>query len=84
MTVVVYDGSFEGLLTAMFEIYEYKLPQPFIAKEAAITGSLFGETHIVITNAEKSKRVYRDPFSSFIRYSGHGSSNAHPGGGNQP
>ena len=59
MTVVVYDGSFEGLLTAMFEIYEYKLPQPFIAREAATTGSLFGETHIVITNAEKSKRVYQ-------------------------
>lgn len=58
MTVVVYDGSFEGLLTAVFEIYEYKLPQPFIARETATTGSLFGETHIVITNAEKSKRVY--------------------------
>ena len=58
MTVVVYDGSFEGLLTAVFEIYEYKLPQPFIARETATTGSLFGETHIVITNAEKGKRVY--------------------------
>lgn len=58
MTVVVYDGSFEGLLTAVFEIYEYKLPQPFIASQTATTASLFGETHIVITNAEKSKRVY--------------------------
>ena len=59
MTVVVYDGSFEGLLTAVFEIYEYKLPQPFIARQTATTGSLFGETHIVITNVEKSTRVYQ-------------------------
>ena len=59
MTVVVYDGSFEGLLTAVFEIYEYKLPQPFIARQTATSGSLFGETHIVITNVEKSTRVYQ-------------------------
>ncbi|CAN5193832.1 TIGR03915 family putative DNA repair protein [soil metagenome] len=59
MTVVVYDGSFEGLLTAVFEIYEYKFPQPFIARDAATTGSLFGNTHTVETNAEKSNRVYK-------------------------
>ena len=28
MTTVIYDGSFEGLLTAVFEIYEYKINDP--------------------------------------------------------
>ncbi len=58
MTPVVYDGSFYGLLTAIFEVYEYKLPAPSI-KKIGDTGSLFGEEHTVTTNPEKAKRVYK-------------------------
>ncbi len=59
MTVVLYDGTFAGLLTAIFEVYEYKLQQPFICRDTATTGSLFGNTHNVFTNLDKSKRVYK-------------------------
>ena len=58
MTVMLYDGTYAGLLTAIFEIYEYKFDQPAIYKHEA-SGSLFGCTHHVITNSDKSKRVYK-------------------------
>lgn len=59
MNVVLYDGSFEGLLTAIFEIYEYKIVQPAIFKNNTAVGSLFGSIHHVQTNKEKSNRVYK-------------------------
>lgn len=58
MTVVLYDGTFAGLFTAIFEVYEYKLPAPFICRDVATTGSLFGHTHNVVTDLTKSKRVH--------------------------
>ncbi|MGN6439500.1 MAG: TIGR03915 family putative DNA repair protein [Agriterribacter sp.] len=57
MIPMVYDGSFEGLLTAIFEVYEYKLKDPSIVKEGS-AASLFGKTHIVHTSAEKAERVW--------------------------
>ena len=33
MDIVIYDGSFKGLLTAIFEVYEYKMTQPVIYRE---------------------------------------------------
>lgn len=58
MTVVVYDGTFEGFFTAVFEMYEYKINEPFITRSAVSNGSLFGNTHIVTTNETKANRVY--------------------------
>ncbi|CAN5605953.1 TIGR03915 family putative DNA repair protein [soil metagenome] len=58
MNTVMYDGTFEGLLTAVFEIYEYKISQPQICVEGCATGSLFGDAHKVITDKNKSERVY--------------------------
>jgi len=58
MTVVVYDGSFEGLFTAVFEIYEYRISEPNISRQAVSNGSLFGNTHVVTTNTAKATRVY--------------------------
>lgn len=57
MNTVVYDGSFEGLLTAIFEVYEYKLQDVAIYKEQSAHSSLFGTIHKVYTNTEKSRRV---------------------------
>lgn len=59
MRVVVYDGSFAGLLTAVFEVYEYKIDQPNIQRSGAASGSLFAEVHTVETDLEKSKRVFK-------------------------
>lgn len=57
MTTIVYDGSFEGLLTSFFEIYEYKLPQPKIYSTATAAPQLFGSNHTVTTDAIKAERV---------------------------
>jgi probable DNA metabolism protein len=59
MQLLVYDGSFNGLLTAVFEVYEYKLTSPFICKESTAVTSLFGTVHNVITSIEKSERVLK-------------------------
>lgn len=55
---MVYDGTFEGLLTAVFEIYEHKITDPQIYTESFVPASLFSEPHTVITSKEKSERVY--------------------------
>lgn len=57
MDILVYDKSFNGLLTAIFEVYEYKFKNPMIYTEGYERASLFGTTHIVQTNNEKSERV---------------------------
>ena len=58
MRVVVFDGrSFAGFLTTVFEVYEYKMLQPDIRRQDAVSGSLFGEYHEVITDTKKAGRV---------------------------
>lgn len=57
MDVIIYDGSFPGLLTAIFEVYEYKFQQPHICKADAAPTSMFGKTHEVIFDAAKAERV---------------------------
>jgi len=59
MIPVVYDGSFEGLLTAIFEIYEYKLSDPLIIRMEVANTNLFGDIHLVEHDDEKAKRVYK-------------------------
>ncbi len=57
MTILVYDGSFAGFLTAIFEVYEYKMPAPVISREESTGGTLFGVRHAVFTSTDKSARV---------------------------
>lgn len=58
MTTIIYDGSFEGLLTAVFEVFEYKLLLPkIISKENYSSENMFAEVHEVFTSNEKSERV---------------------------
>ena len=59
MNIVIYDGTFEGLMTAVFEIYEYKILQPNIVNSNCATGSLFGKVHEVNTNKDKTARVFK-------------------------
>jgi len=59
MNLVLYDGSYEGLLTAVFEIYEYAIETPSIREQGEATGSLFGRVHTVQTNRDKSSRVFK-------------------------
>ncbi len=57
MTIVSYDGTYEGWLTAVFEVYEYKLQHVHFTKDNAITASIFSEPHQVITHPKKWERV---------------------------
>jgi len=57
MTQVIYDGTYEGWLTAVFEIYEYKLEDVVFAKEESSRSLLFANAHLVITNTAKANRV---------------------------
>ena len=58
MTTLVYDGSFEGLLTCIFEVYEYKFSEVEIAEKKYFQESLLGQSKEVITDEEKAKRVW--------------------------
>lgn len=57
MKPLLYDGTFEGLLTTIFEVYEYKIAAPQIKRGDVADGSLFGDVYVVQTNKEKAKRV---------------------------
>jgi len=58
MTTLLYDGSFDGLFTAVFEVFEYRYKEVEIAsREHFHQENIFAEIHEVITQTEKSERV---------------------------
>lgn len=57
MTQVIYDGTYEGWLTAVFEIYEYKLADVVFAKDIDSGSLLFSDKHFITTDATKANRV---------------------------
>lgn len=57
MYTLIYDGTFEGLLTAVFEIYERKLFHVKLIKGEWRTSALFEEVLQVITDENRAKRV---------------------------
>ena len=59
MKMLVYDGTFTGFLTAVFEVYEYKFSDAKIVKESVYNISVFNQDHIVQTNADKALRVWK-------------------------
>jgi len=59
MHTVVYDGSFEGWLSAVFDVYEYKLNDVRLCHREAFNGSIFGQAHEVSTDSTKSQRVLK-------------------------
>ena len=58
MQVLVYDGSLPGLLTAIFDVYEYRHTDVTIQPEAQRQDSFFGTTHIVHTDKAKAERLW--------------------------
>ncbi|MFN8288141.1 MAG: TIGR03915 family putative DNA repair protein [Chitinophagales bacterium] len=58
MKVLVYDGSFEGLLSAVFYVYEHKLADVKIARRHTAV-PLFGEVVDVATCDEKAARLWK-------------------------
>jgi probable DNA metabolism protein len=55
---LVYDGSFNGFLTAVFIGFEQKIPHTNIQRQGQIQSGLFAETEIIFTNVEKAQRVW--------------------------
>ena len=53
-----YDGTFEGLLTCVFEIYERK-EQPNAILPPGAQSTLFADAFTVISSLEKSERVWK-------------------------
>ena len=58
MQTLVYDGSFEGWLTAVFDVFEYKLTDVDIVPDSTAQNSLFGESITVISDSKKAERVW--------------------------
>jgi probable DNA metabolism protein len=59
MTLLSYDSTFEGFLTAVFEIYEYKYPNPKIIKKDDLQHNLFAKPIKIVTDILKSDRVIK-------------------------
>src|SRR4051794_36059245 len=59
MTTVIYDGTFEGWLTAVFEIYEYKFSSVTITKKEHFQQNIYNQHHESLYNYEKSTRVWK-------------------------
>jgi probable DNA metabolism protein len=57
MTYFLYDTTFEGFLTAVFEVYEFKLEKVAIRKKTVEVPQLFADTIEVTSNKNKAKRV---------------------------
>ncbi len=55
----VYDGSFDGFLTAIFEAYRLKLPVRSFAAAARYSPNLFEERYSVETSPKEAERVWK-------------------------
>ena len=58
MHVALYDGSFEGWLTAVFEIYEYGFRNAEIHDERKYQKNIFAKEHVVVVSDQKAERVW--------------------------
>lgn len=54
----IYDGSFNGFLTAVFSGFEQRLGSVDIQKDRLVQNGLFSETEIIFTNVTTAKRVW--------------------------
>ncbi|APQ19107.1 TIGR03915 family putative DNA repair protein [Maribacter hydrothermalis] len=55
---LIYDGSFNGFLTAVFIGFEQKLTNADIQKQGNLQSGLFAETETIFTNVTKAQRVW--------------------------
>ena len=59
MPYLIYDGSFEGLLSAVFHCYQQKITPSDICKESNFQEVLFAAKEIIITNEQQAGRVWK-------------------------
>ena len=58
MTTLVYDGTFDGFLTAVFVAYDMKYNDVTIVRETLFQEAIFGITEHVLTDKIKADRVW--------------------------
>tara|TARA_R110002167_G_scaffold259361_2_gene465876 strand:- start:1169 stop:1942 length:774 start_codon:yes stop_codon:yes gene_type:complete len=56
--ILIYDGSFNGFLTAVFKAFEEKVPIADIQANSVCQSGLFSETETIFTQMELAKRVW--------------------------
>lgn len=59
MQTVLYDGTFEGWLCAVFDVYEYKFEDVSICTENSFNGNIFEKVHTAHDNKKHSLRVWK-------------------------
>ncbi|RMA57598.1 TIGR03915 family putative DNA repair protein [Ulvibacter antarcticus] len=57
--ILVYDGSFDGFLTAVFTIYEEKIPLASIQTKRIASENFFDTLETVFTDRIKAERVWK-------------------------
>ncbi|HEU4470537.1 MAG TPA: TIGR03915 family putative DNA repair protein [Flavisolibacter sp.] len=57
MQPLLYDGSFDGFLCAIFDVYVYKYSDATICKADRFNGNLFNRVHHVHTSQANSERI---------------------------
>ncbi|WP_369996085.1 TIGR03915 family putative DNA repair protein [Winogradskyella sp.] len=57
--ILIYDGTFDGFLSAVFYVYEYKLKDVTIMNEFSLQSQLFSDNETIITESEKANRVWK-------------------------
>lgn len=58
MNILVYDGSLEGLLSAIFEVFERKLTHPKMIEKFRYSPSAFENSLYVASDSSKANRVW--------------------------
>ena len=56
--ILIYDGSFNGFLTAVFIAFDEKITVSDIQKNTKVQRGLFSESETVFTQMDKAKRVW--------------------------
>ncbi len=71
MVVLSYDGTFEGLLTCIFEVYNRRLFPDVIQPEGKQPRDLFAETVAITTNSAKASRVWKSIYQKLTAKNRH-------------
>ncbi|THD68802.1 hypothetical protein E7Z59_00290 [Robertkochia marina] len=58
-SVLVYDGSFKGLLTAVYRVFDQNLKSVRISRKGRSTPDIFSEQVLVETNPQEALKVWK-------------------------
>jgi probable DNA metabolism protein len=59
MNIIIYDKTFEGFLSAVFDCYDKKIIPVAFEKEDGIQTLLFATAHMVVSDSQKADRVWK-------------------------